>query len=300
MSHDQDEIICIGELLWDALPSGLFMGGAPLNVCVNLQKMGEPAIIASRIGDDRLGKELLRRLRTLELDTTLIQRDATHETGFVEVEIDIPDDPGYSIIQPVAWDFIDSTKELKERVRNAWGILFGSLGQRSKTSRESTKELIEVEGPVKIFDMNLRYPHIDRDIVERSIKSADMLKINDKELAVLQKWYDLSLNIEKALEQLGDRFEISIICLTLGAEGSALYMDGQLVQHGGYNVEVADTVGAGDAFLAAVIHGVRQQKDPDEILSHANAVGAFVASKPGAVPAYTVEEIEDFIRQKAS
>ena len=289
---ERKEIICMGEILWDALPSGLFMGGAPLNVCIHLCKMGEKATIASRIGEDRLGNELMRRLRALDMDTSLIQRDQNRETGFVEVEIDIPDDPGYSIIQPVAWDYMQSTGKLIERARDAWGLLYGSLGQRSVEARESTRELMEMEGPSKIFDMNLRYPHYDREIVGHSIRSADILKVNEKELAVLQDWYELSRNVEEALDQLSVRFDLGVICLSRGGQGSALYRDGQVTGHAGYEVEVLDSVGAGDAFLAGAIHGIKQEWEADDILSFANAAGAFVATRSGGTPFYTIEQIE--------
>lgn len=296
---NRKEIICLGELLWDALPDGLFMGGAPLNVSLHLLELGEKSAVASRVGRDRLGEEIVRRLEARDADISLIQEDGQLETGFVEVILDTPGDPQYEIVQPVAWDHIELTDILRQRTKMAWALLYGTLGQRSEVSRATTRALMDLEGPLKVFDMNLRFPHVDRSVIEYSLEAADMLKMNDEELKRLQEWFGLSSEWEKAVEELSEKFSCGIVCLTRGSGGSALYMDGNYTEHKGYRVEVADTVGAGDAFLAAALHGLKREREPEEILSFANGTGAFVASRPGGTPSYSRQEIEALISERA-
>ena len=282
--------------MWDALPSGLFLGGAPFNVSAHLNELDEEVYFVSRVGKDRLGKEAVRRIKGREISSALIQKDDDHETGFVEVELDQSGNPEYRIIEPVAWDLIEMSDELKEQANSAWGIVFGSLAQRSISSRETIRQLLEMPGK-KIFDINLRSPHFSREVVEHSIKAADVVKLNEDELAYLKEWFELSSDHADAIKELCHHYSCETVCVTKGGSGAEMLHRGQWASHPGYKVEVADLVGAGDAFFASLISGIRQELGPDELLRRANATGAFVASRAGALPHYDMSDIQQISKQ---
>ena len=285
-------ILCIGELLWDALPSGLFLGGAPFNVSCHLNELNEEVSFASRVGKDRLGYEALRRISSRDIKTNLIQEDNQHESGFVEVQLDAPGDPEYHIIEPVAWDFISPNTDLKEEAANSWGIVFGSLAQRNEHSRQTIQELFNTSA-LKIFDINLREPYCYYEIVLESVRAADVLKFNIEELSYLIDWFELKKEPYQAIEELSIKYECETVCMTRGANGAVLYHKGQWSEHPGYRIEMADAVGAGDAFLAALVSGLHQNLNSDELLVEANATGAYVASQVGANPHYTKRDIHE-------
>ncbi len=287
---DQERILCIGEILWDSLPSGLYLGGAPLNVCYHLNQFNINAIIASRVGDDRLGKEAIRRIERKGISSDLIQQDHKHETGFVSVELSSQGDPQYDIIEPVAWDFIELDNQLQQVVQNCWGIVFGTLAQRDSESRDTIQKLWDSDAK-KILDMNLREPFIDRKIIHDSLTAADVVKMNEEELNQLKDWFSLSGRTRKTVEKLTTKFGTSVFCITRGANGAMLFRDGDWFEHMGFPAKVKDAVGAGDAFLAALLYGIKNNKETYNLLSLANATGAFVAQKDGATPAYSLEDI---------
>ncbi len=293
--NDQQKITCIGEILWDALPSGLFLGGAPLNVCLHLHELGELAVMVSRVGNDRLGKEALSRIEKQELSTAFIQSDDEHETGFVKVALDAEGAPDYDIIQPVAWDFIDiQQQEVKQLLRNSWAVVFGSLAQRAN---HSLKKLLDLDC-LKVLDMNLRYPHYKRDEVKNLINHCDLIKMNADELALLQKWYEISEDGEQAVRAVSTACECPTVCVTRGEHGSWLLHNDRWFEHKGYSIEVVDAVGAGDAFLAALLHGLKSEKKEDQLLPFSNAVGAYVARQSGANPAYSISQIESILNKQ--
>lgn len=287
-------ILCFGEVLWDALPAGLFLGGAPLNVCYHLNQLGIAADMCSRVGDDRLGKEALRRIEEKGISLEYIQLDDIEETGFVEVEMTEDGDPGYDIIKPVAWDFIDVTPDLKKLVEDSWGLVFGTLAQRHEISRDTIRQLLEFDC-LKILDLNLRPPYDDKAIVHDSLKVADIVKMNDDELNQMREWFSLPRGERKSVERLVDQFGSSLICITKGSNGAVLYRDGRWFEHSGYQVKTKDSVGAGDAFFAALIYGIQHGKKGDKLLQYANAAGSLVAQKSGALPEYDIESIEEII-----
>ena len=295
----KEEIICIGEILWDSLPSGLFLGGAPLNVSLHLSNLNERVAIASRVGDDRLGHESLRRIKNRDLSVNLIQKDINRETGFVKVTIDDNGNPTYEVVEPVAWDGIELSEALLSRVDDAWAIVFGSLAQRSETSRNTIQQLCEGRC-LKVFDINLRTPFIDHLIIEQSLSKTDILKLNKYELSTLRRWYKLPGNIQEAVLALSIEFNIPIITLTCGNCGSALLYRNEWFEHPGFKINVADTVGSGDAFLAALLYGLKSGEPGDVILKLANAAGAYVASQNGAAPEYDVSMIRQIIQRNDS
>ena len=278
------EILCVGEVLWDALPEGLFLGGAPFNVACHLRGAGLPASMVSRIGDDRLGEEVLRRATRYGVGVDLIQIDPTLPTGFVRVAIDEGGNPAYEILAPAAWDAIEPSEPLLRRAREARAIVFGSLAQRDARSRATIARLWESDA-MAVFDVNLRPPFDDRDVVDRSLRRADVVKLSDLELASVAEWFALRGTPRAQVAALAETFSCDVVCLTRGSEGAALWHDGRWTEHPGFKVEVRDTVGAGDAFLAVLLAGLFAGGSDASLLQHANLIGAYVATQYGAVPA---------------
>jgi len=283
-------ILCIGEILWDALPDGLFLGGAPFNVASHLLALGQDVVFASRVGDDRLGQEALRRMHARGLSTRLVGVDEKLSTGFVRVELQASGEPGYEILEPVAWDAIRLTEELRATAETADVLVYGSLAQRRPASRQTIRQLFGAD-LVRVFDVNLRPPYVVKDTVEASVQAADVVKLNEDELNRLRRWFDLVGSTEESVAQLARRFGCHAVCVTQGCSGALLWTEDGCWQHEGYAVEVVDTVGAGDAFLAALLTGLLEETSGDVILDRANRLGAYVASRSGATPAYPAETL---------
>ncbi len=288
--RNKGKILCIGEVLWDALPAGLFLGGAPLNVCYHLNQFGIDAEIASSVGDDRLGKEAIARIKQKGIATKHIQTDSKFETGFVSVELSDNENPEYDIIEPVAWDHISLTGQVKKSAKNSWGLVFGSLAQRNQKSRETIQKLWELNIK-KIFDVNLRPPHVNREIVMDALKISDIIKMNEEELLQLSEWCSISGDEKQSVEKLAKQFDSPVICITRGSAGAILYQQDMWFEHGGFPVTAKDAVGAGDAFLAALLYGIKNRKSGYELLVYANAAGSLVARKEGATPSYSSADI---------
>lgn len=276
-------MLCIGELLWDSLPAGLFLGGAPFNVAGHLHALGVPVAVISRVGNDRLGAEAVGRLSSLGIDPALVQVDDTLPTGFVSVLVTEDGIPSYEIEQPAAWDAIELAEGVIEKAAQARAILFGSLAQRSPGSRDTIRRLWQSD-VLRVFDVNLRPPFQDREVVRESLTAADVVKLNEGELAQLASWFDLPADPRRAAEALGERFACGTVCVTRGAQGAALLRKGRWTEHSGYAVQVRDTVGSGDAFLAALLTGLLSGGDDEALLRAANLLGAYVASRDGAIP----------------
>ena len=270
-------------MLWDALPTGLFLGGAPFNVSCHLRAAGIPAAMVSRIGNDRLGEEILRRAARYGVATDLIQVDDALPTGFVRVSLDASGTADYEIIAPAAWDAIAAEAALMTRAAKARAIVFGSLAQRHATSRATIERLWESQA-IKVFDVNLRAPFDDRDVVERSLHHSEVVKVSHTELARLVEWFDLPAEPRDAAVALSDAFGCDTVCITRAEHGAGLWHAGTWTEHPGFEVEVRDTVGAGDAFLSVLLAGLLGGGQPGSVLEHANLIGAYVATQFGAVP----------------
>lgn len=288
---DKQKIVCFGEVLWDSLPAGLFLGGAPLNVCYHLNQLGIKAEMCSKVGNDRLGKEALRRIKKKGISIKNIQQDDVEETGFVEVEMTEEGEPSYDIIEPVAWDLIELTPALQELADDSWGVVFGTLAQRNDVSKGTIRELWKHDCR-KILDLNLRPPYDNKKIIHDSLKAADIVKMNDDELNQMKDWFDLPAGEHESVESLADHFGSSLVCITKGANGAILFQDGYWFEHSGYQVKAKDSVGAGDAFFAALIYGIQHDRKGKELLKYANATGSLVATKSGATPEYSFDSIE--------
>jgi fructokinase len=277
------EILCVGEMLWDALPSGLFLGGAPFNVACHLRAAGLPAALATRVGADRLGEEALRRLAWYGIDGSLVQVDEALPTGFVRVAVDEPGRPAYDILEPVAWDAIAPDEALLARAASARALVFGTLAQRSEASRATHERIWDCEG-LRVLNLN-RAPYAERELVRRSLAHADVVKLSEEELATLAGWLGLKGAVRRAAAALAETFGCDAVCVTRGRGGAGLWRAGRWSEHPGFEVEVRDSVGAGDAFLAILVAGLLGGGQDAVILRHASLMGAYVATQPGALPA---------------
>jgi fructokinase len=277
------EVLCVGEVLWDALPEGLFLGGAPFNVACHLRAAGTPVSMVSRVGNDRLGQEALRRAVRYGVGVDLVQVDDTLPTGFVSVTVDDAGIPTYEIVAPAAWDAITASDALLARAADARAIVFGSLAQRHAISRRTIERLLDSEA-LKVFDVNLRSPFEDRDIVRYSLERADVVKLSETEMRQVANWFDLRGSPRDTAARLAESFGCSVVCVTRGSKGAALWHDGTWSEHPGFTVEVKDTVGAGDAFLAVLLVGLLSGGDDGMLLQNANLIGAYVATQFGALP----------------
>jgi fructokinase len=276
-------ILCIGEVLWDALPSGLYLGGAPFNAACHLAAMEEPVVFASRVGDDELAREIRVRMKERGVSAEYLQLDGDHPTGFVRVTLDESGIPSYEILQPSAWDAIEMTEDLRTVAHQAKAMVFGSLAQRSPVSRATIGATAEIV-PYKVLDINLRPPFVEQDVVAASLKLASLVKLNDEELDILAGWFDLGQGGEKQVRALAEKFSCESVCVTKGARGAFLLHGDKFHETPGLKVDVADTVGAGDAFLAGLLSSLLSGASGSDALRRANALGAYVASRAGAIP----------------
>ncbi len=279
----REGILCFGEVLWDALPAGLFLGGAPFNVAIHLHQLGQPVSFASRIGNDELGAEITRRLQRRGLDSNLLQVDNELPTGFVRVTLDAAGSPTFNIVEPSAWDAIAQEETLLECAQKVQAIVFGSLVQRQPVSRATLQKLL-AEDVLRVFDINLRPPFDNKEIVEESLKLSQIVKLNDDELLRMEQWFGLPSGPEHCARAMAERFQCETICITRGPNGAALLHEGEWYEHPGYEVKAADCVGAGDAFLASLLNGLLEGRDSAALLPYANALGAYVATQNGATP----------------
>ncbi|MFW5857915.1 MAG: carbohydrate kinase family protein [Planctomycetota bacterium] len=281
-------LLGLGELLWDLLPDGRQLGGAPANFAYHACALGGRGAVASCVGDDPLGREALERLDGLGVDRSAVAVDPERPTGTVSVALDAAGQPSYTIHEGVAWDAIPASGALLDRAAAADAICFGSLAQRSAASRATLRRALDAAQPacLRVFDINLRQAYYDRDVILASLEQADAFKVNDEELPVVARLLDLPAQTRPAMEALRARFDLRWVALTRGAAGSLLLADGAWAEHPGEPVAtVADTVGAGDAFTAALALGTLLGQAPEVRNAHANRVAAFVCAAAGATPA---------------
>lgn len=288
------EVVCFGEVLWDSLPEGLFLGGAPLNVAAHLSRLGVAATIVTAVGDDVLGREAVRRMAGLGVSTDLVQTRQGVQTGFVDVELR-QGSPTYVIRQPAAWDDVMCDEQLLARVSESRALVFGTLSQRAPQTR-TTLESLWHAAPNLIVDVNLRPPFDHREAVEASLEYANIVKLSSEELIQICAWHDWRGSDWDRCARLADRFDVSTVVLTRGAGGAAVLHDGRFSEEIGPTVDVVDTVGAGDAFLAGFLW-VLFCSEADEVervglaIRLANQLGGFVASRSGAIPPYGPEDV---------
>jgi fructokinase len=262
-----------------------------MNVAYHLKKLGIAPALISRIGTDERGKGLISLLEESGIPTGLVQTDAVHETGWVQATQKAHNEMAYDIVQPVAWDFIQWQQGFTQVLADARYFVFGSLAARNEVSRTTLFQLLEA-APQKVLDINLRPPHFNKDRIESLLANTDVLKMNEAELELVTGWYGRQENYEAMARSLQDRFAIATIVVTLGANGALVLQNGQLYQHPGISVQVADTIGSGDAFLAGFLTQQLSGAGIQESLSFACSLGALIATYTGACPPYEPSEIK--------
>lgn len=286
-------ILGIGELLWDILPDGAKLGGAPANFTVMSGRLGNHAAILSRIGRDDLGRQAIDRLDPMPVDTSSLQVDTAHETGRVTVSF-AGGEPFYTIHQPSAWDFLKLSDEWVKLAERAAAICYGSLAQRHVESRQTIQTLAAQtsEACIRVFDANLRAPFFSGEVIQESLELATVLKMSEEELPLVLSLLglpandlvendDLRLGANRLLEEFPT---LEMVAVTRGSRGSLLVRRDEWNEHPGFPVKVVDQIGAGDAFTAAITHYLLRGADLATLNEAGNRWGAWVASQPGAMP----------------
>lgn len=287
-------ILGIGELLWDVLPEGPRLGGAPANFTVMAGRLGNHAAILSRIGRDDLGRKAVERLDPLPADTSYLQVDPQHETGRVTVAFE-DGQPHYVIHQPAAWDFAELSDEWVNLAERADAICFGSLAQRCLESRQTIQTLAAQTSAncIRVFDVNLRAPFYSGEVIQESLELASVMKMNDDEVPQVMNLLGLppgegteADQLRHGAERLLDEFPmLNMVAITRGGHGSLLVTRDEWNEHPGIPIKVADTIGAGDAFTAALTHYLLRGADLATLNEAGNRWGGWVASQSGAMPA---------------
>lgn len=291
----RESIVCFGEVLWDMLPSGAKPGGAPMNVAIHLKRQEANPIVVSRTGDDEEGKRLRQFLRDSGLVTDFLQTDDFLPTSKVLVHLDSEKNATYEIREPVAWDNLQYTDALQKLAENTDRIVFGTLALRNETTRKTLLEFFEHSPAKRLLDVNLRPPFDKREVVEEMLFLSDFVKLNNDELATIAGWKGRTGKIYDLMHWLSEYYKCPTVCVTRGSNGAALFIGNKFFEHPGFKVVAIDTVGAGDSFLAGLIARLSSGSSPEKALEYACATGAFVAAQHGAVPEYSVRDIEALI-----
>jgi len=298
-------ILGIGELLWDIVPDGMRLGGAPANFAVMAGRLGNRAAILSRIGRDDLGRQAIDRLNTIldraPVETGFLQVDPQHETGRVAVRLE-NGEPHYTIQEPAAWDFLELSDEWVQLVERADAICFGSLAQRNRQARQTIQALAAETSDtcIRVFDVNLRDPFYSAEVLEESLQLATMVKMNDAEVPLVLDLLGVAIKeapgpgetlptaeyLRTAAERLLAEFPgLQMVAITRGGRGSLLVTRAEWDEHHGFPVKVAGGIGAGDAFTAAMTHYMLRGADLATLNDAGNRWGGWMASQSGAMPA---------------
>jgi len=292
------KLLSFGEVLWDLIEGRAHIGGAPFNLAAHAARLGAYAGFVSAVGDDDLGRRALERIRALGVHDDYVHV-VGHPTGVVDVQVDAQGQPTFDIRRDAAWDYIRlSPAEVQSVMAEGFDVVsYGSLAQRAPVSRQTLLDLMEAlgrdGGPVRFCDINLRPPFIEKDILRWSIASADILKLNDEEARLCCDLLGRPFQgLDPFCRWAADTYGLEAVCVTLGARGCLVYAEGRSARCPGVPVKVDDAVGAGDAFSAAFLWRYLGGAGPEEGGRFACRVGAFVASKAGAVPDYTPGDIE--------
>lgn len=289
------KVYCFGEVLFDVYQATKLPGGAPMNVALHLLKQGKESSLISKVGEDKNGLELIEFIKDRGGSTDLIQRSSTYETGTVNVKISDKGNASYLINEPVAWDFIDFDASLEKRVTPYDFLVYGSLAVRNQHSFETLRNLLDLDVQ-KVFDVNLREPYYTDSKIELLIEKADILKLNEDELQILRmKYAPETSGPESFTTFLLHRFKLKGVLVTMGEHGAMANFDYRIYKTEGVKVQVKDTVGSGDSFLAAFISKYIEGVAIEQCLSYGCATGAFVAKCSGANPEYEMSDIHNLI-----
>lgn len=289
-------VVGMGEALWDVLPEGKKIGGAPANFAYHVSQFGLNSCVVSAVGDDKLGMEILDNFREKKLNCMI--ETVPYPTGTVQVELDTAGVPCYDIKEGVAWDNIPYTSALEGLARQTRSVCFGSLAQRSVVSRETINRFLSAmpdgEGQCKIFDVNLRQGFYTKEILCNSMRQCNILKINDEELVTISRMFGYpGIDLQDKCWILLAKYNLKMLILTCGVNGSYVFTPGEISFVETPKVEVADTVGAGDSFTATFVASILKGKTVSEAHKLAVEVSAYVCTQNGAMP-----ELPDYLKDK--
>lgn len=294
-------ILCIGEMLLDKpQDQAETLAGAPLNVAVALKRLGTPAILISAVGPDESGRWALQQLRSLGISTEFVRIVEDSRTGLAHVHLDALGNPSYSIARPAAFDFLTFSDEQQAILASQhpdW-LYYGTLAQTSHKNEQLLSTMMKCFSGISCFyDLNLRDQQWDFALVQRLAGAANVLKLNHDEAEILSALDSGgTFSLESFCNSWSTKYQVPIICITLGNRGCAIFAEGALELYPGFPTTVVDTVGAGDAFTAAFLHGLRQEWPLKQIARFANALGSVVASRATAIPEWTIHDIDHLLR----
>lgn len=276
----------IGEVLWDVFPEGPRFGGAPANVASHAAAMGLEATMVSRVGEDDFGTRAIEELRKRQVNTDYVSKVSGVPTGMVNVAVDDAGKPQFTIQDPAAWDQLVWSDQMRELAKKCDAVCFGTLGQRHDAARNVIQKFVEATPAkaLRVCDVNLRPPFVDDQVIRRSLEIANVLKLSDDELEVIVRAARCTGSAPEVLAELLDNWGLHLIVLTRGSRGAMLVTNDERSDCDGYQVEIEDTVGAGDSFTAAMICGMLLGKPLDVINEKACRIAAYVCSQPGATP----------------
>lgn len=280
-------VVGMGEALWDVLPEGKKIGGAPANFAYHVSQFGLPSCVVSAIGDDALGKEIIENFTSKGLDQLIAE--VPYPTGTVQVEIDQTGIPLYDIKESVAWDNIPYTEHLDALAKRTKAVCFGSLAQRNVVSRETINHFLDTmpkdDDSLIVFDVNLRQGFYNKEILCKSMQNCNILKINDEELITVSRMFGYpGIDLQDKCWILLGKYNLKMLILTCGINGSYVFTPGNVSFQPTPKVEVTDTVGAGDSFTAAFIASILKGKSVTEAHSIAVKTSAYVCTQKGAMP----------------
>jgi fructokinase len=288
------EIVGLGEILWDLLPGGRQLGGAPFNFTFHCHQLGHGSVMVSRVGADELGRDIRERVRQLALMDSYIQEDSAHPTGTVGVQLDGTGQPIFTIHPEVAYDYLAWDASLEPLLRQARAVCFGSLIQRSPVARATVQRAVQTAANALIvFDVNLRQHFYSREVIESSLHASRWVKLNDSELSVLRDLLGLTQPGESGgLAELRERYGLELACLTRGEHGCLVQTAAEEIAVPGRSVQVVDAVGAGDAFAAGLLVYALEGRSLTEAANFANRLAARVAAAAGGTPRIERDEAE--------
>ncbi|MGJ1195553.1 carbohydrate kinase family protein [Sphingobacterium spiritivorum] len=296
MMDNKIRIACFGEVLWDIFPGGQRrIGGAPFNVAYHLYKMGVDVTMISSIGEDNLGKEIIQQLNDWNMRTDGIQVSDIHPTSTVIASLDENNEAHYDIVQDVAWDFISTRATDKHLLAQTDAFVFGTLAARQEQSRNTLFELLEASN-YNVFDINLRPPYYDVRLIKELLHKTQLAKFNKAELRMMLDFLGKTYEDEKdSISYLQDTFGMNEIIVSKGSKGALYACKGDFYLYPTVTVEVKDTVGSGDSFLAGFLSKrLEQGASPHDIMHQAVSLGAFITSHEGACPEYSLEKYQQF------
>ncbi|MBN2328105.1 MAG: carbohydrate kinase [Candidatus Omnitrophica bacterium] len=295
-------ILSFGEILWDLLPTGPVLGGAPFNFAYRVHTFKHQSIMISRLGQDDYGRQARDKILELGMDNRFVQWDDKRPTGTVQIRLDENSQPDYDIVQNVAYDFIECAKEILEYASRSHCICYGALAQRNEKSRETLAKILEnAPDALKLLDINLRKNCFTPETITHSLEKADFLKLNEDEASHLSGMFGLPAALPDFCAAMIERWSLSHCIVTLGEQGVfARSFDGAEVYSPGFVVDLVDPCGSGDAFTAGFIDRYFRGKDLAECCRFGNALGALVAAQAGATAPISAQEVHEFLDSEPS